>query len=137
MNNLYILDSCSVIALVKKEAGWESIFEILSKAIKDEVTVFMHELNLLEVYYGFYRERGKDYAENMISSATKFFVVINGLTNATFAEAGRLKAIYRISLADSVALAQASVLGGILLTADHHEFDVIEEKESISIHWIR
>ena len=42
-----------------------------------------------------------------------------------------------LSIADSIALAQAMVTGGELLTADHHEFDVIEGKESISFCWIR
>ena len=52
-------------------------------------------------------------------------------------EAGRLKATYRISLADSIALAEASVSGGILLTADHHELELVEKNENIVFHWIR
>ena len=53
-------------------------------------------------------------------------------------EAGRLKACYRISIADSVALAEASVSWGRLLTADHHEFDAVEKKEgNIGFCWIR
>ena len=39
--------------------------------------------------------------------------------------------------ADSIALAQTLILDGELLTSDHHEFDVIEEKEDISFCWIR
>ena len=54
-----------------------------------------------------------------------------------FTEAGRLKASYKISLADSVALAQTIVSGGALLTADHHEFDAIEKHENIRFEWIR
>ena len=54
-----------------------------------------------------------------------------------FMEAGRLKASYKISLADSIALAQAFVVDGELITADHHEFDVIEGKENITFQWIR
>jgi predicted nucleic acid-binding protein len=59
------------------------------------------------------------------------------LSDAVFAVAGRLKASYRISLADAVALAEASVSGGALLTSDHHEFDAIEQKENIRFLWIR
>jgi len=54
-----------------------------------------------------------------------------------FFEAGRLKVRYRISLADSIALAEASISGGELLTSDHHEFDVIEKNEKIRFCWIR
>ncbi|MDR0459858.1 MAG: hypothetical protein LBH62_00220 [Nitrososphaerota archaeon] len=59
------------------------------------------------------------------------------LTDIVFNEAGRFKASYRISLADSIALAETTVFGGELLTADHHEFDVIEKQEEIKFHWIR
>ena len=48
-----------------------------------------------------------------------------------------MKATYKISLADSVALAQTLASGGTLLTADHHEFGDIEGRENIKFHWIR
>ena len=55
-----------------------------------------------------------------------------------FQTAGWLKASYKISLADSIALATASVLNGELLTCDHHEFDAIDKsEENINFHWIR
>jgi predicted nucleic acid-binding protein len=59
------------------------------------------------------------------------------ITDEIFAEAGRLKASYKISLADAIALAEASVSGGALLTADHHEFDVVEKNEKFQFQWIR
>ena len=64
-------------------------------------------------------------------------VQIYEFDEAIFEEAGRLKASYRISLADAIALAQTLISGGELLTADHHEFDVIEKHENIRFNWIR
>jgi predicted nucleic acid-binding protein len=63
--------------------------------------------------------------------------MISWQENVAFTQAGRLKATYKISLADSIALAQAIVVNGSLLTCDHHEFDAIEGKESLNFHWIR
>ena len=63
--------------------------------------------------------------------------IYHEISDEIFTEAGRLKASYKISLADSVALAQAIVSGGALLTADHHEFDAIEKHEKIRFEWIR
>jgi predicted nucleic acid-binding protein len=137
MSSPYIIDACALIALIKKEAGWETVFDVLSATVAGKATAFMHELNLLEVYYGFYKERGKEYAEEKITEASSFFITISGLTKTAFAEAGRLKAAYRMSLADSIALAQASVLNGVLMTADHHEFDAVEKAEDIQFLWIR
>ena len=39
-----------------------------------------------------------------------------------------MSAVY---LADSIALAETIVSGGILLTADHHEFDVIDKNDEV------
>jgi predicted nucleic acid-binding protein len=59
------------------------------------------------------------------------------ISDDIFATAGHLKASYKFSLADSIALAQAMTIGCELLTADHHEFDKIEGKEPVSFNWIR
>jgi predicted nucleic acid-binding protein len=60
------------------------------------------------------------------------------MTHDKLIEAGRLKTTYKISLADAIALAEASVSGGILVTADHHEMDKIEQAEpNIKFRWIR
>ena len=63
--------------------------------------------------------------------------IVSEIDKDVFEEAGRLKASYRLSLADAIALAQTKVSGGVLLTSDHHEFDTIEAKESVQILWIR
>ena len=72
MNNLYILDSCALIALIKRENGWEPVFEVLREAITGRATVFMHEINLLEVYYGLYyndpQKSDKKKIENKLDS---------------------------------------------------------------------
>ena len=93
---------------------------------------------LLEVYYDLCRAYGKERADGFLDEIKQSPIVVNHeISDEIFTEAGRLKASYRISLADSVALAQAIVSGGALITCDHHEFDVIETKESIDFVWIR
>ena len=73
-----------------------------------------------------------------MSELKKCPVEINAeITDEIFFEAGRLKATYRISFADSIALAQAKVFDGELLTSDHHEFDAVESQETIRFLWIR
>jgi predicted nucleic acid-binding protein len=89
----------------------------------------MNKLNILEVYYGVYREDGKDKADETLNKILSLpLVVIDKFEDNVFKEAGRLKAIYKISLADSIALAEAKVREAQLLTSDHHEFDPIEKK---------
>jgi predicted nucleic acid-binding protein len=134
----YTLDSCALIALLRDEAGADKVADALNEAYKGEATIVMSKLNLLEVYYDTYRSRGKEQADLMLSELKKRPVlIVSEISDHVFAEAGRLKASYKISLADSIALAEALVSGSNLLTCDHHEFDVIEGQEKIRFHWIR
>ncbi|MCL2055369.1 MAG: PIN domain-containing protein [Oscillospiraceae bacterium] len=134
----YVLDACALIALLQNEAGADKVAAVINSALNGKATVVMNKINLLEVYYDAFRSRGKAQADLMLSEFKKCPVVINSqITDEIFSEAGRMKATYKISLADSIALAEASLSGGELLTSDHHEFDIIECQENIKFHWIR
>lgn len=138
MNEVFILDACALIALINKEDGTEIVEDILRRGIQGSATVMINKLNLLEVYYDAYRNYGKDPADKLVKNINQPPIVIQSeLSEAVFKEAGRLKAMYKISLADSVALAEASVLGGTLLTSDHHELEAVEKSEKIKFQWIR
>ena len=134
----YVLDACALIALLQDELGADKVSEVLNAANKGEATIIMHKANLLEVYYDAYRYRSKEQADLMLSEVSKRPITINAeITDEIFVEAGRLKSLYRMSFADSFALAQASVSGGALLTSDHHEFEAVEQQEKIKFAWIR
>jgi len=138
MNEQYVMDACALIAFLRDEAGSESVTSVLRSADSGNAAIRMNGINLLEVYYDVYRMAGRKKAHEELIMIKKLpFTIASELSDDVFLEAGRLKASYRISLADSIALAEASVSGGLLLTADHHEFDVIEKQESIRFHWIR
>ena len=94
------------------------------KALKEDCIVYINKINILEVYYGVFREEGKDKAEEILVKILALpLKIIDKLEDTVFKEAGRLKAIYKISLADSLALAEAKTRGSRIVTADHHEFD--------------
>ena len=136
--NQYVLDACALLAVLNKEDGAELVRDTIDQAKAGSALILMSVINLLEVYYGVLRECGEEIAEKIIQSVNASPIkVVDILSNEVFKEAGRLKAAYRISLADSIALAEASVSGASLLTSDHHEFDAVEESENIIFHWIR
>ena len=134
----YVLDACALIALLKNEKGEDKVANIINDADAGNAKIIIHKMNLLEVFYEVYREKGQDRANSTISEIKKHPIEINSeVTDEIFTHAGRLKATYKISLADSIVLAQAMAFDGELLTADHHEFDVIEGKENVKFAWIR
>jgi predicted nucleic acid-binding protein len=131
------MDACAMIALLKNEKGADIVSSVYKNAKDGNAKIIMNRINLLEVYYGFYHADGKDYADKILSGIMQSVISITEFDDVLFPIAGRLKASYKISLADSIALAQAIVINGELITSDHHEFDVIENKESIVFRWIR
>jgi len=52
-------------------------------------------------------------------------------------EAGRIKASYRLSLADSILLVTAIIQDATIVTSDHHEMDAIQASENMSFCWVR
>jgi len=131
----YILDACALIAALTDEPGVEVIEPLF---LRTDAEIVMNKLNLLEVYYNIYRYAGAKAADEVLDEITRSPIrVLSEITEAVFKEAGKLKASYRISLADAVALAEASVSGGSLVTSDHHEFDPVHKAEDISFVWIR
>ena len=138
MITTYVLDACAMLAVLSDEPGADVVEEIYDKAASGEAVLAMNKLNLLEVYYVLIREYSKERADGFYSEVRHLPIQIyHEITDKVFTEAGQLKASYKISLADSIALAQTIVLGGELLTADHHEFDAIERSEAIRFRWIR
>ena len=134
----YVLDACALIALLQDESGADIVAAALNAADNGNAEIIMNKVNLLEVYYDAFRLRGMEQSNLMLAEFKKLPVeIFTELTDEIFAEAGRLKASYKISLADSFALAQALVSGGELLTSDHHEFDKLVGSEPIVFHWIR
>jgi PIN domain nuclease of toxin-antitoxin system len=137
-NSVYFLDACALIALVKKEEGAYAVAGLYKEAANGGARLLMNKMNLLEVYYGFHRECGKDYADTILRSVVDSVVSVTDTSYDVLVEAGRLKSNYRrISLADSIVLAETLVSGGMIVTADHHEMSVIEKNENISFLWIR
>jgi uncharacterized protein len=138
MKDAFVIDACALIALLADEEGADKVENVLKDAKKGKCHLYMNKINLLEIFYGIYREDGKERAEEVLERISNLPIkLINRLQNKVFGEAGRLKATYKISLADSIALAEAIIKKAWLMTSDHHEFDEIEDKEQMNFYWIR
>jgi predicted nucleic acid-binding protein len=134
-----VLDACALLALLCDEPGADIVAGAMNEASLGMIELSMHKANLLEVYYARYRAAGKEKAGLFLSEFKKRpIAVISDISDELFEEAGRLKSLYRVSFADTFALAAASVSGGALITADHHEMDKVERSEpNIKFLWIR
>jgi predicted nucleic acid-binding protein len=138
MNNTYVFDACSLIAMLKNEKGTDVVKGLLQKAANNELTIVMHKINFLEVYYYTYKRNGESSALELFKGIKLSPIKIDtDITDDILIKAGRFKSLYKISLADSIGLAETIIYGGYFVTADHHELDVVEKKENLNIIWIR
>jgi len=136
--NLFILDACALLAVLAMEKGAENIRNLFQKTVDRQALLMMNKFNFLEVYYKIYRAYGKTEADDLLKTMEQMPIIINDtLTNEVFKEAGRLKSKYKLSLADSIAIAESIINKGSLVTADHHEIGPIEAAEKIDVTWFR
>jgi predicted nucleic acid-binding protein len=135
---LFILDACALIAVLAMEKGADNIRKLFQKKIDRQIVLMMNRFNFFEVYYKIYRAYGKEKADNLFDTIAQMPIVMkDNLTDEVFKESGRLKAKYKISIADSIAIAESIINKGSLVTADHHEIGPIEMVEKINVTWFR
>jgi len=132
---IYILDSCAMIAYLRKEIG----ADVVQKVIVDSANIcYAHAINLCEVYYDFWRVGGKNAAEQAIEDLLVLGISErNDFDQSFWKEVGKIKVNNKASLADCIAIVLANQLGGTVLTSDHHEFDKIAQDRVCSIQFIR
>jgi predicted nucleic acid-binding protein len=134
----YILDACALIALLKNEVGADVVRQLINRAERGEIAIYMSLVNLLEVGYGFASEKtAAEMAEiwNFIYSLPITF--IGTISDAVFQEAIRLKTLYRVSVGDVFGLSTAVTLGGFFVTGDHHDLDRLDSAEPGLLFWFR
>ena len=133
--NLYIVDACALIAYFRKEKGSSKFCKLL----KDSNNNFlMHSVNVGEVYYDSLRISGREKAHELFYDIKKLPINIIWTLNPSFIElVGKYKTSFNISYADSFVLALAEQEKGIVISTDHHEFDIVESAGGIHFYWLR
>ena len=138
MKNIHVFDACALIAYLNNENGADTVECLLQKAANNEITIIMHKINFLEVYNYIFKKYNEKAALKLFESIKISPIKLNTeISDSIFKTAGRLKSLYKMSLADSIGLAESIQNNGYFVTADHHEIDIVEEKENLSIVWIR
>ena len=138
MSDLYVFDACSLIAVLSNEEGADVVKNLLQRAVDDEIKILMNKVNFLEVYYYVYKRYNESVAQDLLNDIRISPIKLNNeITDDIIIKAGRLKSLYKMSLADSIGLAEAIINGGYFVTADHHELDIVEKTENLNMIWIR
>jgi predicted nucleic acid-binding protein len=133
----YIFDACALISLLKREAAFDQVTQLLIRAADKEITIYMSIVNLVEVYYGFIQDVGEQEADRIMQSVSVFpITMINTISDAVYRDAARFKAAYSMSLADAFLCAFARNLSAVIVTKDD-EIRAAEQPEALSVFWIK
>ena len=121
MADPYLLDTSAVLTLIEDEAGADRVEELLRHH-----TVIIPWIALVEVFYITQQERGASEAERRFALMKALPVTLLWtIDEPTLLQAGRLKAVYRLSLADTLIAALAQQQGAILVHKDP-EYDTLQ-----------
>jgi PIN domain nuclease of toxin-antitoxin system len=132
-----ILDTSALLALIKKEKGWEKVEKVLSSGEKSATSTFIHAINFMEFLYKCEQFYGhKKMVQIIADLESPFLGIIHYMDMDLGFFAAHLKSNYHLSLADAVGLAHAKIMKGTFWTADK-ALKEIARKENISLQCIR
>ena len=131
-----VLDACAVIAVAKQEQGHEVVTSLFTKAINNNASLFIHQINLLEVYNYISKYHNTLAADTMSEEIKKLPITV--VKDFSMKYASKFYIMHKVSIADSIALATAQEYNAILVTADYHDMKQIERIETLQkFLWIR
>ena len=136
MTPQYVLDAFTLLAYLGEEPGADQVEQVLRQAQEGKAEVWMHHLQLCEVFYITWEEVGETDAHQIYGLVRQYPVLFEErVDEPLLLLAGRFKAEYRISFADSFAAAFTYLQEATLVTGDP-EFKPLEEHEGLSVLWL-
>jgi len=132
----YCLDTFALIAYLHNEKGADKIQQLLNYAKADKTRLFMHKINLGELYYTVYRQEGANEADLIYGRIKEFPIQFTGdLSEGFLLSAAKLKGSYKMSYADSFAAA-LSIQENLTLVTGDLDFKPLETNNRLKILWL-
>ena len=134
--NSFVLDSCALIGYLENEPFSDQIQHVFTQAKNRAARLYVHAIQIGEVFYITLREQGHSLADLAYSRIKALPIkTIDRIDEELLLTAAGLKAKYPISYADSFAAALAMIKNCPLLTGDP-EFKSLERQGIINIKWL-
>jgi ribonuclease VapC len=118
VDSAYILDSYAMIAHFEDEAGGEQVRKVLKEAHAGKTTLYMSVINIGEIYYNTYRERGREKADEAVFMMRQLPVTIVNADMEITMEAAGLKSVHAVAYADCFAAALGIRKKATVITGD-------------------
>ena len=123
----YVLDNTAFLTMFEDEAGADTVQDLLDRANKSEILVFVSFVTFTEIFYITLREKGEEEAQKRTKLMDALATTRIESSEELSLIAGRLKAAYRLSFADAWIAATAIFYDATLIHKDP-EFEQLEDK---------
>ncbi len=125
-----ILDASALLAFFKKENGDKTLHALFGRAVKSKNTVFIHQINYVEVAQKLVKFFGETLAkEALLTMQNPFFGISNYMDEDLALYATKIVAEKNVSLGDAIGLAFTKVMDGRFWTADKALKDVAKSMD--------
>jgi predicted nucleic acid-binding protein len=118
VDSAYVLDSYAMIAHFEDEAGGEQVRKVLKAAHTGKTELYMSVINIGEIYYNTYRERGREKADEAVFIMRQLPVTIVNVDMEITMEAAGLKSLHAVAYADCFAAALGISKNATVITGD-------------------
>lgn len=122
----YVLDTSALLALREDEAGADEVEKTLREAEKGECEVYLSFMTLMELCYRLWQDKGEQSAKEILAETRALPIKEVGEENELLIKASRVKATFRLSVADSWIIATAWQKKAKLVHKDP-EFEQVKE----------
>jgi ribonuclease VapC len=126
----YLLDTSAIFAFTGNEEGADLVEEILGRAKKRELLLYVSKMTLMEVYYVSLQKGDEKEARDRLLLVRSLPLTELPLEDDLIFPAGQFKARYEMSVADAWIAATAAVRNLTLIHKDP-EFDQLNDTLSL------
>ena len=131
----FVLDSYSLLAFFRDEAGADAVEKLLNEAAEDNHELFISVINSGEVYYMSCRKDGISKANLVWEAMQKFPLLFIEVNMDLALAAAKIKAGYKLSYADAFAAAVTIQKKATLVTGDD-EFESLINETGFKVKYI-
>lgn len=118
MAERYVLGTSAILAFLGGEQGADSVERLLRAARAGRIQVLVCSISLMQVFYTALRAKGEDEAVRLLALVRAWPLEWVYPDEKALLQAGRLKASYRLSVADALIAAVARLHHAKLLHKD-------------------
>ena len=130
---LFVLDSFALLAFFQAEPSGLKVRELLERTQRGEIRLAITAVNLGEVAYRTERVFGLERAQEVLAKIEEYAPAVIDVDRELALAAAHLKARYRMSYADCLAVAAAQRVDAAVVTGDP---DFRQMEEAVSVEWL-